>query len=466
MESNRKNGEGRMGYKQVRLFHTNDIHSSFDNWSSIVKFVKQHRDEHTLYVDIGDHADRSHPITEATFGKGNVALLNEAGVDYVTIGNNEGITFSYNQLDQLYREANFSVLLANLKGRNGQRPSWCKPYEVSTLENGVKVGFIGLTAPFNRFYEQLGWMVLQPAEILLKWLPVVKEKADIIVLLSHLGLHADRKLAETMSGIDVIIGGHTHHVLHEGEQINETLIVQAGKHGAYLGEIILTVDEKKHTVMKKQAMLHSYSERKQKDEPSSRLLDSLAYQANQQLLQPVTTLPKDYEVDWFQETEIAKRLCDALTKWCGQSIGMMNAGVLLHSFKKGVVSKGDLLRACPHPINPCVVQLSGKELKEVIIRGETKEIQELKLKGFGFRGEILGKTLYSGITYENDSGTVRSVLIQGKPLIEQQTYLLATLDMYTFGYLFPPIAEAKEKRYFMPEVLRDVLEFAIKEIGL
>ncbi|WP_062047468.1 bifunctional UDP-sugar hydrolase/5'-nucleotidase [Bacillus sp. JCM 19034] len=456
-----------MGFKQVRLFHTNDIHSSFDYWSSIVKYIKQNRDDNTLYVDIGDHTDRSHPITEATLGKGNIALLNEAAVDYVTIGNNEGITFSFEQLDQLYMEAQFKIILANLEDQNGKRPSWCTPYEITSLINGVKVGFIGLTAPFSRFYEQLGWRVLNPEEVLLQWLPIVKKKADIVVVLSHLGLHADRKLAEGFNGIDVIIGGHTHHVLHEGEQVNETLIVQAGKYGTYLGEITLYIDQAQHMVIKKQATLHHYSKRMNIDKHTTNLLDTLAIKAKRLLMQPVATLPKDFEVNWFEETELVKQLCDALTKWCGQSIGMLNAGVLLHSLKKGTISKGDLLSVCPHPINPCVVPLSGKELKEVIIRGESKDIQELELKGFGFRGKVLGKTIFSGLTYEydRDRNDVNSVVIQGEPLIEHETYLLATLDMYTFGHLFPMIAESEEKRFFMPEVLRDVLEFTIKEIG-
>ena len=55
--------------------------------------------------DIGDHVDRSHPFTEGTKGKGNINLLNEAGYDAVTIGNNEGITMSKEALSSLYEDA-------------------------------------------------------------------------------------------------------------------------------------------------------------------------------------------------------------------------------------------------------------------------------------------------------------------------------------------------------------------------
>ena len=82
-----------MAMKHLTIMHTNDIHSCFDHWSQIVAYIKKNRNAHTLYLELGDHIDRSNALTEATYGKGNVELLNEAAVDYGTIGNNEGITF-------------------------------------------------------------------------------------------------------------------------------------------------------------------------------------------------------------------------------------------------------------------------------------------------------------------------------------------------------------------------------------
>ena len=56
------------------------------------------REKRVYLFDIGDHVDRSHSFTEGTQGKGNIKLLNEAGYDAVTIGNNEGITMSKESL--------------------------------------------------------------------------------------------------------------------------------------------------------------------------------------------------------------------------------------------------------------------------------------------------------------------------------------------------------------------------------
>lgn len=69
---------------------------------------------------------RFHSISEATNGLGNTKLLNEALYDYVTIGNNEGITLAKEHLNRLYDDAGFEVLVANLFEKEGVRPEWAK----------------------------------------------------------------------------------------------------------------------------------------------------------------------------------------------------------------------------------------------------------------------------------------------------------------------------------------------------
>ena len=53
-------------------------------------------------------------------------------------------------------------------------------------------------------------------------------------------------------------------------------------------------------------------------------------------------------------------LANALKTWCGAEIGMVNAGVLLEGLEEGVVTRGDIHRICPHPINPCLLKVRGK----------------------------------------------------------------------------------------------------------
>ncbi|WP_246117214.1 bifunctional metallophosphatase/5'-nucleotidase [Shouchella miscanthi] len=433
----------------ITIYHTNDIHSGFQHWANIVGHIKRNQNENVRYVDLGDHADRANPMTEATGGIGNIQLLNEANVDFATIGNNEGVTFSQKMLDDMYSEADFNVIVANLFDRKtGLRPSWAVPHQIDTIA-GLQIAYIGYTSAMTHFYEQLGWDVSYSIEGIQAHVNQLKDKVDAVILLSHLGLPKDEQIANEVEGITAIIGAHTHHSLQNGLKVKDTWITQAGKHGIFLGELTLVFDNK--DVISVQPTLIDPTSCKE-DKGSKQLLESLNQEAVEALSQPIVSLVKPFEVKWFEPSVATQALCDALTEWCEEEIGMMNAGVLMESLPMGDVTYGDIHRICPHPINPCIVELTGKQLIETIRRAQTDDIVKLELKGFGFRGKVLGLMLFTGITI-----TPTGILVNGQTIAETKLYRLATLDMYTFGFLFPHIANAEMKHYLLPEFLRDIL---------
>ncbi|WP_269758107.1 hypothetical protein [Thalassobacillus sp. C254] len=130
-------------------------------------------------------------------------------------------------MDHLYDDAQFTVLTANLFEKDGSRPSWAKPYDFITVENDTVIGIIGVTVPFYPFYDQLGWQIKDPETLLPSLVSEVKQKADIIILLSHLGYHNDEKIAREHKDIDVILGAHTHNLLKTAQNINGTLVLSA-----------------------------------------------------------------------------------------------------------------------------------------------------------------------------------------------------------------------------------------------
>src|SRR5699024_5155888 len=190
--------------EKLYCYYTNDLHSDFTYWPQVahyLKTAKQGKDACWI-ADIGDHVDRVHPIAEAFMGKANVELMNEVGYHVATIGNNEGITLSHDDLHHLYDDAQFQVVCANLFSKRGHSPEWLQNMFRVESKGGVKIGFIGLTAPFNAFYQLLDWYVSDPLETLQELLREVKETCDVIVLLSHLGINEDREIARRFPEID------------------------------------------------------------------------------------------------------------------------------------------------------------------------------------------------------------------------------------------------------------------------
>lgn len=449
------------------MYYTSDLHSHFENWPKINHYLKhrfnehQHKNEQYFLLDNGDHLDRVNPMSEATLGKINVDLLNQSNYDVVTLGNNEGITLDRGDLFHLYDDAKFDVVCANLESQDDVSPSWLKRYKMITTKSGVNIAVIGLTAPFNNFYHPMGWHALDPLKVLKLTLTEVRPKADVIILLSHLGVDQDEIIADHFREIDIIIGGHTHHLFKEGERINNSVLTAVGKFGHYVGQIRLYFDHEKGRLINKEANAVDI-DADSLDRETVALLDDYQVKTAALLNQTVCYLNEELEVNWFKETPVIKQLTETLRSWTDADVAMLNAGILIESLPAGPVTLADLHRICPHPINPCVVNIKGSALIEVIRAGLTETYTHYPVTGYGFRGKVMGKLIYDGIEVElkdeqANEPLIRSIYINGKAIDRKKSYRLATADMFTFGHLAPQIARAKEKRFFMPEFMRDLL---------
>jgi len=445
----------------IHIYHTNDVHSHLENWPRIKQFLAgkqemhQQIEEDMFLFDIGDFIDRWHPFTEATKGKGNIDLLNECQYTAVTIGNNEGVNLPYDDLNQLYEHAQFDVLLANLYQPYEGYPHWAKPYKVYRTNKGTRVGVIGLTAPFAHLYGLLGWKITEPVKELKKWIEPLKAESDIIILLSHLGLEEDESIAVECPDIDVILGSHTHHFLEKGKFVGNTLLGAAGKFGHFVGHVTLNLNDSK-TIIDEQAALYNSNDLP-KVQNEQEQIDGYFSKGKSLLNQKVTTLTTPLETDLFQETEFSRMLCQALREWCNSDCGMINAGLLLGPLK-GEVTVYDLLTICPHPINPCVVELTGKELEKVVQQTKNEDLVHRHIKGLGFRGTLLGAFVYDRISVDGEN-----ILVDGKEVDYERSYTLALPDMFTFGHFFKDVLPHKEKNYFLPEFLRDILKWKLQK---
>jgi 5'-nucleotidase len=71
----------------------------------------------------------------------------------------------------------------------------------------------------------------------------MKGGCDYIVVLSQMGVDGDREIAEKWTEIDLIVGGHSQTLIEKPVMSGKTRIVQAGKGGGRVGEIVLRFGE-------------------------------------------------------------------------------------------------------------------------------------------------------------------------------------------------------------------------------
>lgn len=440
----------------IHFYHTNDLHSHFQHWPRIHELVTARKKWHveegesSFTIDLGDHIDRSHIFTEGTLGKGNVNLLNEALYDVATIGNNEGITLSHDELENLYEDAQFKVVVGNLFNQNGEVPKWLLPTTFLTTMHGTKIGVTALTAEYTQFYEQLGWQVTDAFVALKAHVEQLKGETDFIICMSHLGIQADEEMAEQFPEIDVIFGAHTHHILHEGKLVNRSLLAAAGKFGYYVGHVTLEYDLEKKEVIKKHALLYDTNELQESVDEEG-FLNNLVNVGKNLISVPAFYQTEHLPKEWFKDSALSTYFGNALTTFCNTECALFNAGLFLTDLHRGEISHFDIHQMMPHPINPCVIELTGEQLKDIYNLSLNESWPNLEIKGLGFRGVVMGKMITHQFKVVEDDLFIRGRLIE--PTVKVR---LATLDMFTFGYFFPAFKELS-KTYYMPEFIRDIL---------
>jgi 5'-nucleotidase len=241
-------------YVLLTLLHTNDIHARVLSGSNLndesrgglarlASLVKQIRAEmpNVLLFDSGDWASGT---VEAylTSGRSIAQAINSLGYNAVCIGNHE---FDWGQENarELLKSLRTPVVCANLLDAATGKP-WgeLKPYLLMTV-NGVRIAVFGLITLETLKYEWPSFLeglrFEDPIATAAKLVPELRKQADLVILLSHLGLKLDQQLAAAVPGIDIILGGHSHDNVTTRMFVGNTLIAQTGYHVERLGRVDL-----------------------------------------------------------------------------------------------------------------------------------------------------------------------------------------------------------------------------------
>lgn len=455
-----------MTVQKLVVLHTNDLHSFFEQMpkvASALKALRQHYlDEEVLVIDCGDHMDRARVETEGTAGMANIMIMNETGYDFAVLGNNEGLTFTPEVLSQLYGEhARFKLLGSNVyDAKERYIPSWMSPYSI-VRKGELRVAVIGVTINFTQFYQLLGWDIRDPLQVTEALVAKLRPQADIIIVLSHLGLGKDKEMAEQITGIDCIFGAHTHHLLAEPLRIGSTYICAAGKFGQHVGECEMVYD------LKRRRMLHVTGRcikvEDYDDDPAVQsLVEQSKTQGEERLSQVVITLDEPLTMASYDESPLGNLLAAGLRQWTDADIGIVNSGQLMHGFEAGQITAQALLTACPSPINPCRMRLKGKYIRIACEESLLSEYVQLPIRGFGFRGNVLGKLCFDGMSviYDdtlNPYAKITQILINDQPLDPERYYTVGTIDMFTFGIGYTSFTKGRDVEFYLPEFLRDIL---------
>jgi 5'-nucleotidase / UDP-sugar diphosphatase len=205
-------------------------------------------------VDAGDFYHYS-AFSNEYHGDADVIAMDRAGYDFATLGNHE-FEDSRAQLEKLIAEARFDFVCANVVDSATRRPL-TRRYRVRRIGE-VRVGIFGLvtSSAAQKPAAREGLAIEDALQVASAVVAELRgpEQADVVILISHCGESEDKRLARAVPGIDVIVGGHSHTRLPQGEMVwwsdelkpdeaNGTIIVQAGQLGGELGRLDLLFEK-------------------------------------------------------------------------------------------------------------------------------------------------------------------------------------------------------------------------------
>jgi 5'-nucleotidase len=420
--------------KSITILHTNDLHANYDGALRQAAYIKKRiseltaQEESFLLVDGGDHLDMSINECLATNGSMHLKMLAETGYHAMSVGNNEILRSTPELIRKLSFESNVPWLLTNLVEGDGTVIGGMKETLIVTAANGIRLGLFGATDQFGDLYENKhGFKNKDTMKAIKQAVENLNEKgADLIVFLSHLGYDADIQMANELSGyVDVVIGAHSHTVLQSPVEQSGVVIVQAGSHGNFVGELKLQleIENNGYKVDSFEGKLVEMTPDSEVDSRMAAILEKGREQANEFLSEVLFTASEP-----LSHADVIQLIADSARNRWNAEIGIMYGGAAVEGLEAGDITKKDVLNICKSMHSPVLITLTGTQIAGLIEDSFNEDISSKPVYGNGFRphGIPIGSLGFSGVEWNLINGVPLDISVNGEELVEDRKYTVGT----------------------------------------
>jgi len=273
-----------------------------------------------------------------------------------------------------------------------------------------------------------GLAFIYPEDSAQKYIKELKGRTDIIVVLSHIGYSADRRLSERVEGINVIVGGHSHTKALSPTIINKTIVLQAWEHAKALGVLDLTVEDGR--IEKYEGHLEEIRPEPGRDDKNiTAIVEKYREKVDTVLNETVGEAGVDFDGENVREkeTNLGDLIADIMRETALADIALINGGTIRTSIKKGELKVKHIYAVLPFDNYIVAVRLTGKQIREALEHG-VSAIEE----GAG-RFPQVSRLSFTYSSAEKPGSRVKEVLIAGNPIDLNKEYSVATNDFLAAG---------------------------------
>ncbi|WP_196157457.1 bifunctional UDP-sugar hydrolase/5'-nucleotidase UshA [Reinekea sp. G2M2-21] len=449
---------------QLTILHTNDHHGRF--WQNSngeygmaarktlidnIRAEVQQAGGEVLLLSGGD-INTGVPESDLQDAEPDFKGMTMLGYDAMAVGNHE---FD-NARDVLMKQtewADFPFLSANIFEK-GSKDTLFPAYEMFEVQ-GNRIAVVGFTTEDTvkignpEYTADLDFK--SPVEVAEKLIPKLNKKADLVVAVTHMGHYdngnyggnapGDVTLARAVSGIDVIVGGHSQVPLFEPDVQNGTLILQAHEWGKYVGRLDLTIKNGDIVASKYRLIPVNLKDRVKDAEGNSTYVLKEAEipedPAMLALLKPYQDkgaeslnvvigtsngkLVGERAMVRSKPTNLGVLIAKAQMEKAKADVAIMNSGGIRADMAEGDITYKDVLTVQPFANILTFVDLSGVELMEYLKVAISKEA------GSGAFAQFYGVEIIA------TNGEINSADVNGAPIDANKTYRLAINSFMASG---------------------------------
>jgi 2',3'-cyclic-nucleotide 2'-phosphodiesterase (5'-nucleotidase family) len=214
----------------LRIYHTSDLHDH-RGIAAPLRLLRER--EPGLLFDCGDSLRGSQTVYHRR--EPIIAEIDSARYDAQAIGNRE-FHYLFGCLRARAARMHHPLVCTNLLDTKGRDLPFVRSVRLASA-SGPPVHLLGLLImqyPIGSAWERVfGWRFLDPIAVVNEFSARIP-LGEALVVLSHLGLSLDRKLAAAVPRIDLLLGGHSHDTLPQPLYVGDVPIVHAGPYGKFV----------------------------------------------------------------------------------------------------------------------------------------------------------------------------------------------------------------------------------------
>lgn len=372
--------------KKLTLLHSNDLHGDFlaekvdekliGGVSRLSGYINKVRNEekNVIYSISGDMF-RGSLIDSEFQGLSTIEIMNMLAPDVVTIGNHEA---DYGLAHMLFIEkcASFPIINANMyikyvgtrlfnshfiKEIDGMRVMFIGILTEEVLKNTKSEGVVGTLIDIQDAVSEISKICDAYRT----------EDVDLTVLLTHIGIEEDKKLAEALDpacGIDIIIGGHSHTLLEEPCVVAGIPVVQAAVGTDQIGRFDIMVDTDKNCIDSYTWQCIPITEENcPRDEALEKVVSEYKDYTDEKYGRILTRFPRAYtHPKRNMETELGNLLAECMRDQIGADLVLIGSGSIRKTSLGPAVTVRDFLEIFPFAEPAFGFRLTGKQLRHIV----------------------------------------------------------------------------------------------------